>query len=193
MERVCNAAEGDVGFVRSAFVTLLAAILAGLACAADASGVKRSAEEFYEAYRKVEPSGVPTGKDLARYRPVVSRDLFALLERAGAAEEAYAKKTKNESPPLVEGDLFTSLFEGASRYHVEDCQAGTKAGTCHAALTYVDPSGGKSQEWRDTLYLVREDGGWRVNDIEYGGTWEFMHKGRLVDVLESVIKDSKRP
>jgi hypothetical protein len=182
-----------VRFACAAPVTLLAVLGAGLAFAVGPPDIKKCAEAFYEVYRTVEPSGLPTGEDLARYRPVVSRQLFALLERAGAAEAAYAKRTHNESAPLLEGDLFTSLFEGASRFRVEECQYGPAEGTCPVALTYLDPAGGKPQDWRDTLVLVKEKDGWRVSDIEYGGTWEFMHKGRLTDVLRSVIKDAERP
>lgn len=151
--------------------------------------VRQSADAFYAAYLKAPPEGVPAGSELARYRRVVSSRLFALLGRARAAEDQYARKNP-DSPPMVEGDLFTSLFEGASRYHVEDCRSTEGAGTCRVELMYIDSRDGKRQKWRDKLFLVREGRGWRVDDIEYGGTWEFMHKGRLREVLESVIKDA---
>ena len=178
---------------RIALGVLLSSLLPCAILGADRAGIKRSAEAFYSAYRQAEPAGVPTGKDLARYRSVVSKPLFALLERAGAAEADYATATKNESPPLVEGDLFTSLFEGASRYGVEECHESGPSGTCRVELTYFDANAGKPEKWHDTVFLVLEGGAWRVSDIEYGGTWEFMHKGRLTEVLAGVIKDSRIP
>lgn len=173
-------------------MTFLAALAAGPVSGADAPDIRTSAEAFYAAYLRTRPAGVPAGKDLALYRPVVSRRLFALLQRAGAAENEYGKKNP-DSPPMVEGDLFTSLFEGASRYRVGDCRSAERTASCRVELTYVDSRDGKTQKWRDRLFPVKEDRGWRVNDIEYGGTWEFMHKGRLRKVLESVIKGSREP
>ena len=192
MNGVIDATEDKVRFVRWVFVTFLAALAAGPVSAADAPDIRKSAEAFYAAYRKTQPVGVPAGKNLALYRPVVSSRLFTLLQRTRAAEVEYGKKNP-DSPPMVEGDLFTSLFEGASRYRVEDCQSGERTATCQVELTYVDSRDRKAQRWRDKLFLVKEARGWRVNDIEYGGTWEFMHRGRLQELLESVIKDSQKP
>ena len=186
------ASRVDFRFARWVFVTFLAALAAGPVSAADAPDIGKSAEAFYAAYRKARPGGVPAGKNLSIYRPVVSSRLFTLLRRAGAAEVEYGKKNPG-SPPMVEGDLFTSLFEGASRSRVEDCQSGESTATCWVELTYVDSRDGKAQKWRDKLFLVKENRRWRVNDIEYGGSWEFMHKGRLQAVLESVIKDGRKP
>jgi len=124
---------------------------------------------------------------------VVSAGLFAVLEQARDAEAEYARRTHGDSPPLAEGDLFTSLFEGATRYRVAECRAKPSAATCRVALAYSETGGGKPVEWTDTVALVRESGGWRVSDVEYGGTWEFMHAGRLVGVLEGVVDASKGP
>jgi len=178
---------------RSVGTALLASLSAAVATAGDTTGLRTASERFYQTYLKTKAAGVPVGDDLARYRAVVSSGLAALLERAGAAEAEYARRTRNESPPLVEGDLFTSLFEGASRYLVEGCQPKAPGGTCRVALTYLDRAGGKPVEWTDTVVLVKESGGWRVSDIEFGGTWEFMHAGRLVGLLESVIAAGQGP
>lgn len=175
-----------------------AAALFAVSCAVGASGADApvpsgAAEKFYRVVLDGREGGVPAGARLVKFRPVVSTGLFALLERAGAAEREYAHKTHNESPPLVEGDLFTSLFEGATSFRIEGCQPKTSSATCRVALISLDPAGGKPVEWTDTVVLAKEGGAWRVSDVEFGGTWQFMHAGRLVGLLESVIAQSEGP
>ncbi len=179
--------------VHSAVTVVLAAVLVGAAPGGDEAGAKAAAERFYQIYLKWRGDGVPAGERLAAYRPVVSPALFGLLERARAAEDAYARKTRGDSPPLVEGDLFTSLFEGATRFRVSECHTRGPEATCRVALTHLAAGGGKPVEWTDTAALVKEAGGWRVSDIAYGGTWEFMHAGRLVGVLEAAVDESMGP
>jgi hypothetical protein len=90
----------------------------------------------------------------------------------------------------MEGDIFTSNFEGATTFHVGACTASGNAAHCAVSFTYT---GGKKDEkpanWTDTVYLVHTAGGWRVDDIGYGATWAFGNKGRLKDVLASAIRD----
>ena len=49
-------------------------------------------------------------------------------------------------------------------------------------LTYQD-KGQKPVSWTDTIYLVNTPAGWRVDDIGYGGAWDFGNKGRLSQTL----------
>ncbi len=179
--------------VRWAGAVVGAALLASTVSASDEAAARAAADAFFRVYMKARGGGVPAGERLERFRPVVSAGLFALLQQAGDAEAAYARRTHGDSPPLVEGDLFTSLFEGATRYRVAECRAKPREATCRVALAYSESGGGKPVEWTDTLALAKESGGWRVSDVEYGGTWEFMHAGRLVGVLESAIDESQGP
>lgn len=147
---------------------------------------------FYDVYLQTKASsGVPTGSRLARFRPVVSKELFSLLSKADNAEEYYAKKTKGESPPLVEGDLFTSLFEGAVSYEVKKCEVKDKSAQCMVVLKNTDPRDKSVVSWHDRVFLVRAGAGWRVDDIEFLGDWQFMHEGRLKTLLHQVIADSR--
>lgn len=122
---------------------------------------------------------------------IVSSSLGALLSDAASAEASYNAATKGESPPLVEGDLFTSLFEGAQAYKVNACTMEKESASCAVDLDYTDPRDKSKVVWQDRVYLVREDDKWLVDDIEFLGTWEFMHKGRLKDLLAQVIEEAK--
>lgn len=144
---------------------------------------------FYQTYLGLRPSGVPSTEDLQKFQPYISVELGGLLKQAANAEQVYYKATKGEVPPLVEGDLFTSLFEGASNFDILSCENKEATGSCSVQFTYIDPSDRSSHQWKDKAFVVKEPGGWRVDDIGYGGDWEFMHKGRMRDVLKQVIKD----
>jgi hypothetical protein len=175
----------------AASLLLLAGTSTSFAASADEMG--KVAGGFYDAYATFHPSdGIPDAKARAKYEPFISSALDALLKQGDEAEDKFAKANK-DSPPLIEGDLFTSNFEGATAYKIGACSGDAKAGRCAVSLTY-DP--GKTNNpkdkpftWTDTVYLVVTPEGWRVDDIGYGGTWDFGNKGKLGETLQSVIRD----
>ncbi len=165
----------------------IAAGVAGNAQAgSEESEISASANGFYGVYKTFHPSdGVPSESDRAKYAPFLSPALITLLADAGAAESRFAKANK-DSPPLMEGDLFTSMFEGATAVQVGACSGDAKTGRCAVRLEYAE-AGSKPIDWTDTVYLVNTQAGWRVDDIAYGGSWAFGNKGRLSETLKQTI------
>ncbi|MEJ0040748.1 MAG: hypothetical protein WDM81_00315 [Rhizomicrobium sp.] len=162
------------------------AFVPGRAAADDGAALRSAAEGFYGVYKALHsPDGIPDDAGRARYRPFLSPRLDALLGEAGDAEKRFAA-TNKAAPPLVEGDIFTSLFEGATAVTVGACTAAGSAGRCTASLSYALP-GQKPTQWTDTVYLSNTPEGWRVDDIGYGGTWDFGNKGRLSQTLGQVL------
>ena len=149
------------------------------------------AEAFYRTYMQVRTSGVPTAAQRARLRPYLAPALDAALAAADQAEKEYHAKTKGAVPPLVEGDLFASLAEGATGFAVQGCTEQPPGMQCQLQLTYTDPATKQKVEWQDTLLLVRLGGGWRVSDIVYGGKFAFGQTGQLTEILKIVIKEAK--
>jgi hypothetical protein len=157
----------------------------------DAATPAAAVKQFYAVYGTFHPSdGIPDPKTRARYQPCVTPALDRLFADAGAAEVRFAAKNKG-SPPLIEGDLFTSNFEGASASTVRDCETAGTTARCQADLVF-EPGDGKNKPvtWSDRVYLSRTAGGWRVDDIGYGATWAFGNKGRLSDTLKEAIRDA---
>jgi hypothetical protein len=178
--------------------TLLAVIAAftmiTLPCVADESAdMTKAANGFYGVYKTFHPSdGIPNAKDRAKYAPFSSLAMNKILADADAAEGKFAQANK-DSPPLIEGDLFTSNFEGASSVSVGACTGDGKTGKCAINLTYDPGKTGNPKDlplhWTDTAYLVNE-GGWKVDDIAYGGTWDFGNRGKLRETLRMTIADA---
>jgi hypothetical protein len=173
------------------FVLIVALALSAMGAVSAADDPAAVANDFYGVYATFRPSdGIPDAKARAKLEPFISPALDNLLVAGEAAEAHFEKVTKNMSPPLIEGDLFTSNFEGATAFHIGACTTSAATARCSVSFTY---RGGRKDEkpanWTDTLYLVRDRGGWRVDDIGYGATWAFGNKGRLKDVLASAIRD----
>ncbi len=152
----------------------------------------RVVTKFYNLYLAIRPLGVPQENKLAKLRPYLSTALGQGLHAAQEAEQGYLKITRGEAPPLVEGDLFTSLFEGATAFRVLACEMQNAAANCSIEFTYIDARDGSSQKWQDKVYLIQQSRRWLMDDIEYLGTWQFMHRGRLKTLLKQVVEDSKR-
>lgn len=172
-------------------IVLLLSLLAWPAAAASEDPAT-AANGFYGAYATFHPSdGIPGAKARATLEPFISPALDKLLIDGEGAEAYFTKVTKNMSPPLIEGDLFTSNFEGATAFHVGACTMSGETAHCSVNLGYrsTDKEDAKPVNWTDTVYLVRAANGWRVDDIGYGATWAFGNKGRLKDTLRGAIRD----
>jgi len=164
-------------------LTIAAFMGAALAVNGEGDRMAAAANGFYAVYRTFHPSdGIPSAADRAKYAPFLSPALETLLSEAEAAETRFSKANK-DSPPLLEGDLFTSMFEGATSVAVGTCSGDGVRGRCSVKLEYDDPTE-KSTIWNDTVFLVNTPTGWRVDDIAYGGSWAFGNKGRLTELLK---------
>lgn len=170
--------------MRNSWLILAAGLAVQSAYAADSPA--EAAKGFYAAYRTLPAGGVPNEKGRSVLEPYVSPGLDKLLMDAALAEASFAKANP-DSPPLVEGDLFTSLFEGATSFEVKTCETEGNRAECEVALTYSDSSN-KPVTWTDTARIVNTmAGGWRVDDIVYGGTWDFGNKGTLAQSLKAAM------
>lgn len=173
-------------------IVLLVLLFTTNAFANDSGGdLQRVISAFYGVYLELKPVGVPDEKKRTRFTPHISEHLNELLKGANEAERSYYKATKGRVPPLVEGDLFTSNFEGADSFRGVSYESKGERGFCLVEFTYIDPLDKSSLRWKDKVYLVKSSRGWVVDDIEFLGNWPFMHKGRLQDLLKWVIKEGR--
>lgn len=162
---------------------LLAAVPAG---AQDA--MTSAAGAFYAATAQASlHGGIPDAATRARLQPLLSPALNKMLADAAAAEARFNAKNKS-APPLLEGDIFTSLFEGPTSVKVGVCRGDDKVAHCGATLTRQDP-GKKAVSWVDTLKLVN-DGGWKIDDVAYDDNFAFGNTGTLTDMLKMTLHEA---
>lgn len=179
-------------FVRSvlaAVAMLLAtAPLVATLFAAEAD-MAAAANGFLAVYGSFHPSdGIPDNAGRSRLAPYLSPGLSKLLADGAAAEARFAAKVKG-SPPLIEGDLFTSMFEGATSWKLGVCSIDGNLAHCPVNFTHMGPRQ-PPVVWTDTLLLANTPQGWRVDDIAYGGGFQFGNTGRLTETLKTVLRDA---
>jgi hypothetical protein len=173
-------------------LTLVAAPAAAQALADDPAAAVNA---FYAVYasQRAHGGGIPDATERLRFQPVLSPRLNKQLVEAARAQSRLTAKVKNAVPPMLEGDIFSSLFEGATAWKVGACQQNGKAARCTVALSYTPPpppAGRKPEKpanWTDTVMLAMTPQGWKVDDVVYDAGFAFGNTGRLSAMLNMVI------
>ena len=146
---------------------------------------------FYAVYgsQRAQGGGIPDATGRLRYAAVLSPRLNKQLKDAATAQARLTAKTKNALPPLLEGDIFSSLFEGASAWKIGPCQGDAQTARCPVALSYVaaPAPNQKPANWNDTVQVVNTPQGWKVDDVTYDAGFAFGNTGKLSDMLEMVV------
>jgi len=168
-------------------ISALALVLAISSVTWAADTPKAAVTGLYDTYIKLKTRGIPPEKELAQYKPYITPELAGLLKSADDVEIKYKEETKGEVPPLVEGDIFTSLFEGADSFKVLSCDEKGGSASCLLEFKNTNPGDGKTFTWKDGVMLTKGKSGWLVSDVEYKGGWDFAVKGKLSDMLKSII------
>lgn len=140
------------------------------------------ARVFYSELRRLGVSGLPREEDWAVLKPFCSKTLAAALDLAVKEQVEFMRNNPDEKPPWIEGDLFSSLFEGPKQFVVG--AAVIKGETAEVPVECSHTEGGETVKWSDTLLLAREGGKWLVDDVSYGGTWDFANSGTLKEALD---------
>jgi hypothetical protein len=138
------------------------------------------ANEFFKEVIGL-PPGLPTLEELKAVWPMITPELQDLFVRAHRHFDKCTQEYPDEIPPWGDACLFSSLFEGPTAFHTGDVHVeGDRAAvsilfehTLHADVT----------TWTDTLLLVRRQGRWLVEDIQFNGEWSFKIGYNLKGVL----------
>ncbi len=173
---------------------LLACLLLAATPAFPQDDPAAAVQAFYAVYGPlhVQGGGIPDATERVRYAPVLSPRLNKQLVGAAAAQARLTAKVKNAVPPMLEGDIFSSLFEGASAWKVGVCQVTGSTARCPVALSYAPPqlAGRKAEKpanWNDTVLLVSTPQGWKVDDVVYDAGFAFGNTGKLSSMLAMVV------
>ena len=134
---------------------------------------------FYTRYLEVRPTGLPTPEQQAALAPWLSDGLEARLDAARRVQAQFRAENPSEKPPLVDGCLFASLFEGPTSFSVEAATTGGGVTRVPVQFRY-----GTEATWQDVVVLVREGSGYAIDDIEFAGAGPFNPPGRLSEALD---------
>ena len=145
-------------------------------------------QQFYAATIAEHMSGAPTAQQLATLAPYVSDTLRSLLAAARKRNEADVVRAPDEKPSFAEGDLFSSLFEGPNEATAlaDSARGALRVATVRLTYTGAQPA----LTWIDHVVLTEQAGRYVIDDIEYGGTWDFASKGTLRSSLATALATS---
>lgn len=115
----------------------------------------------------------------------LSTQLAGLLQQAIEAEKIDAEQTKNgpfptDKPMLIEGDIFSSIYEGRTGVTVKSVQIDKQQAKAVLALE----NKAYKMHWTDTAILVKENEAWKIDDVVYGQSTQ----GSTKRVLNSFIE-----
>lgn len=160
-----------------------ALVLASSPAHAKAGKPAELTERFYAAYLAVHPPGLPSGDALKTLEPFLSRRLRGLIDAALVEQARFEKAHPDDKPPFVDGDYFSSNFEGFTAFKVGAVEARGAGHRVDVALSYADPGSSERVEWTDAVDVVEEDGRLVIDDVELRGDWPFATHGRLSTIL----------
>ncbi len=117
--------------MRAVFASFLFALLCACSGAPEQSPAPESpspsagdrVSAFLQTYQAQFFRGLPNAEQAATLAPHFSPRLNALFRDALAGQQAYKAKFPSDKPPMIDGDIFSSLFEGASSGSVDAVDA----------------------------------------------------------------------
>lgn len=146
---------------------------------------------FYSVRIASKSTGAPSANALRQFAPFLSDTLTSLLRAAGEVRDREAARAPDEKPPFVEGDLFSSLFEGPTSFVVlRDTVAARQK---KSVVRFTNIYNGESYTWTDTVLLGKRGRNDVIEDVLYGGAGDFGNHGTLRTSLESALVPMPQP
>jgi hypothetical protein len=178
-------------------VAIVIALLVACAKAPTAHRPSTVVERFYATYLAGRQGGLPSGRELERLEPFLSDNLNRLIIAALQYRARYIASHLDEpspagppviyKPPFIDGDYFSSLFEGPKSFKVGHAVAGGN-GVWRVPVHFAyDPS---VTGWEDVIIVIEQRGEYVIDDVLYGGAGPFNRSGRLSDSLKQREGDS---
>lgn len=130
----------------------------------DAEKVNETFTKFAEAYKKSHDfREVP--KDL------LSKNLLyffnrAQTEEANSAEAIQKSEFPTDKPDMIEGDVFSSVYDGFNEYKILKTDLKTDTATLKLELKNTESQPALS--WKDDCIMVKENGSWKIDNFIYG-------------------------
>lgn len=98
----------------------------------------------------------------------LSRGLSSALQTAAAGEQESAVRVKagdfpSDKPQLLEGEIFSGLYEGFTAFEIGPAQVDEGQATVKIRFRN-EPY---KASWTDEVLLVNEGGGWKIDDVRY--------------------------
>jgi hypothetical protein len=149
---------------------------------------RATVDSFLEFYFQEYGSGLPDGAERATLRPMLTEEFAEALDRAAAAQRCASERALGQEPPLVQGDIFSSLFEKATAVvRIAQGTAAPSRVTYRLDFEWREPDAQHAAStWSDEVVLELVDGRWLIDDFIHGGDWQFTTRGSVKQILLGV-------
>jgi hypothetical protein len=143
-------------------------------------------QKFYLACLSLHVRGLPSKAEMKKLSPLLSSDLLRLIRDARTYQKKLATEHPDDKPPFADGDLFSSLFEGPTRFTVGAVEPRGDGFRVVVRFERDDPRDPNAPfKWEDAAILKAESGRLVLDDIELLGGWDFATRGRLSEILKT--------
>ncbi|AWG25094.1 DUF3828 domain-containing protein [Flavobacterium kingsejongi] len=121
--------------------------------------IKKVVTTFFKEYK---------GDFRAADKALISTELAGLIDKAAAKELQEAENMKKsafptDKPIMIEGDIFTSLYEGQNAFTIGEITIeGSKA-----TVTVDFKNTLYAINWKDKVALIQDGSGWKIDDVYY--------------------------
>ncbi len=123
--------------------------------------VKNSFNSFYNSYKH--------HKDFREIpRDMLSENLLNLIDLAEKKEKQSAENIKlssfpSDKPDIIEGDVFSSLYEGFNEYKI--LSHPIKDDTARLNLELKNTDFKPITKWNDECIMIKENGKWKIDNF----------------------------
>jgi len=153
------------------------------------AAISTAATAFCTELHREPISGLPSDAQMQRLSPFFTPEIVALIQRARVLQQEQIRRHPDEKPYWIEGDLFSSCFEGVTTWKLGDVfNAPTVDATVKVKRTCALPNE-KPVTWTDTLVFKQRSQRWLLDDIRMGGEWDFKSGSSLRSILPGGGKD----
>lgn len=129
------------------------------------------ARSFYSTCIRLKVQGLPDDRAAKEIGAFLSADVLKLVETARAEQNVFIHEHPDEKPPLVEGNLFGSMWEGMTAFTLGTPVIYQDKVSIPVSLEYKEEN--DTARWVDVLVLVKGENGWKVFDIFFCAPWDF--------------------
>ncbi len=133
-----------------------------LALFAVTTAAAEPAQDFLKTYKSLKFEGLPNTTQLKKLSPHMSSGLQSAIRGAQAVQAHCMKKFPDEKPMWIEGDMFSSNFEGFTSFKV------ASSDRAKAIIEFEYIENGQKVAWKDELVFAVEKGKLVIDDIRYG-------------------------
>lgn len=134
--------------------------------------VTKVLENFYRQYGQSSEAlyDQPVAQDL--FTPQIRREIEEIVNASRGDIERITKSAHPEEKPLVlEGSVFTSLYEGYTKYQIKSIEIRTikpNVKTADAVIEFENTAVAPKIVWKENVHLINPSGtGWEIDNITF--------------------------